>query len=203
VSAEQFKSCSKVLTGRELGPLFATRIIKHADASRFQHLVREACRLADAASKLIEHSEVVRALEQEVLHAIINCLTADETSDRPRRRHTAVMARFEASLSKRFDRKLKMTALCADIGVPERSLRQYCDKFLGVSPMRYALLRRLNRARSALRRADPSMATVAEVARSHQFLELGRFAVMYRKIFGESPFTTLHHGPQAQLAEST
>jgi hypothetical protein len=35
------------------------------------------------------------------------------------------------------------------------------------------------------------MATVAEIARNHQFLELGRFAVTYRAIFGESPSVTL------------
>jgi transcriptional regulator GlxA family with amidase domain len=70
-----------------------------------------------------------------------------------------------------------------------------CAEFLGVSPTRYLLLRRLNKARSALRRADPSTATVAEVARNYQFLELGRFAVTYRATFGESPSTTLQRSP--------
>ena len=53
------------------------------------------------------------------------------------------------------------------------------------------LLRRMNMARSALRRADPATTSVAEIARKHQFLELGRFAVTYRTIFGEMPSTTL------------
>jgi transcriptional regulator GlxA family with amidase domain len=86
---------------------------------------------------------------------------------------------------------LGLPALCAEIGVPERTLRLCCAEFLGLSPTRYVLLRRLNKARSALRRADPSKVTVAEVARNHQFLELGRFAVTYRATFGESPSTTL------------
>jgi transcriptional regulator GlxA family with amidase domain len=84
-----------------------------------------------------------------------------------------------------------MPALCAEIGVPERTLRVCCAEFLGVSPTRYVLLQRLNKARSALRRADPSTTSVAEVARNHQFVELGRFAVAYRTIFGESPSATL------------
>jgi transcriptional regulator GlxA family with amidase domain len=46
-------------------------------------------------------------------------------------------------------------------------------------------------ARSALRRADPATASVAEIARSHQFSEPGRFAVTYRAIFGEMPSSTL------------
>jgi transcriptional regulator GlxA family with amidase domain len=60
-----------------------------------------------------------------------------------------------------------------------------------MSPARYLLLRRLNMARSALRRADPATAKVAEIARNCQFQEPGRFAVTYRTIFGETPSTTL------------
>ena len=63
------------------------------------------------------------------------------------------------------------------LSVPERTLRLCCAEFLGVSPVRYYLLRRLNMARSALRRANPETASVAEIARDHQFVELGRFAV--------------------------
>jgi hypothetical protein len=54
----------------------------------------------------------------------------------------------------------------------------------------------LNKARAALRRAEPSKSSVAEVARNHQFLELGRFAVAYRAIFGESPSITLQRNPE-------
>jgi transcriptional regulator GlxA family with amidase domain len=84
-----------------------------------------------------------------------------------------------------------MPALCSAIGVPERTLRVCCTEFLGMSPTRYLLLRRLNMARSALRRADPATASVAEIARSCQFQEPGRFAVTYRTIFGEMPSSTL------------
>jgi len=101
------------------------------------------------------------------------------------------MVRFEEVLTKHIDRKPNMQALSAEVGVAERTLRMCCAEVLGVSPTRYVLLRRLNRARAALRRADPSTATVAEVARNNQFLEFGRFAVTYRGIFGESPSTTL------------
>jgi transcriptional regulator GlxA family with amidase domain len=101
------------------------------------------------------------------------------------------MVRFEKTLSKRIDEKVSMPALCAEIGVSERTLRLCCAEFLGVSPTRYVLLQRLNKARSALRRADPSTTSVAEIARNHQFVELGRFAVAYRTTFGESPSATL------------
>ena len=84
-----------------------------------------------------------------------------------------------------------MPTLCAEIGVAERTLRMCCVESLGVSPTRYLLLQRLNRARAALRRADPSTTSVAEIARNNQFLDFGRFAMTYRTIFGELPSVTL------------
>ena len=201
VSPEQFASCSKALTGPTIAPPHASRIFRPARAEvlRFQRLFAQACRLAEAArQKLIERAEVATALEPELPHAIINCLAANETGGNPKTRHhhAAVMVRFEEALSRHIDRKPDMPALCAEIGVPERTLRMCCAEFLGVSPIRYLLLQRLNQARSALRHADPATASVAEVARSYQFLELGRFAVTYRTTFGESPSATLQRDPQ-------
>ena len=101
------------------------------------------------------------------------------------------MVRFEDALTAHSGSQLDMPALSSAIGVSERTLRVCCTEFLGVSPTRYMLLRRLNMARSALRRADPARASVKEIARLHQFLEPGRFAVTYRTVFGEMPSSTL------------
>lgn len=199
LSAEQLATSSKALTGREIPIPRASRILcpTRAEAIGFRSLFRQACHLAETRKKLIEHPETARALEQEMLHAIINCLAADEISNnsRTRRDHAAVMVRLEEALSNYSDERLNMTELCAEIGVAERTVRMCCTEFLGVSPTRYHLLKRLNKARSALRRANPSTATVAEVARNYQFLELGRFAVTYRTTFGESPSATLQRAP--------
>jgi AraC-like DNA-binding protein len=201
LSADQLESCSKALTGRPIASPQASRILvpSRGEASRFHGLFEQACHLVETGQRLIESPEVARAIEQEMLYAITHCLSADEVDENPRTRHqhAATMVRFEETLSKRIDQKINMPMLCAEIGVAERTLRMCCSEFLGVSPTRYLLLQRLNKARSALRRADPSMASVAEVARNHQFLELGRFAVTYRATFGESPSATLQRNPQA------
>jgi AraC-like DNA-binding protein len=189
-----------ILIGRPILPPRANRILQPSrpEATRFRTLYKDACDLAETGNKLIERSEIAKALEHDMLHSIIHCLTADDADDnsKTRHHHAAVMVRFEEVLSRRIDQKLTMPKLCAEVGVPERTLRMCSAEFLGVSPMRYILLQRLNKARSALRRADPSTASVADVARHHQFLELGRFAVTYRATFGESPSATLHRSPQ-------
>ena len=200
LSPAQLARYSETLIGQPLLPAQASRILHPPgpEATRFRGLYRDACDLAEAGNKLIEHDEVANALEHDMLHAIVHCLTANDADDnsRTRHHHAAIMARFEDVLNRRADQKLTMPDLCSEVGVPERTLRMCCAEFLGVSPTRYILLQRLNKARSALRRADPSTASVAEVARNHQFLELGRFAVTYRATFGESPSTTLQRDPQ-------
>ena len=198
ISTEQFAYCGKALTGQRIVLSQTSRIFRPARAEtlRFMRLFRQGRQLAEAKHRFIERSEMARALEEQLLHAIIGCVSANETNQR-RENHAAIMARFEETLSRRIGQKLTMPALCAEVNVPERTLRMCCSEFLAVSPMRYLLLRRLNNARAALRRADPTTVGVAEIARKHQFRELGRFAVTYRTTFGESPSATLHQNPQS------
>jgi transcriptional regulator GlxA family with amidase domain len=103
----------------------------------------------------------------------------------------ALITRLEELLSANRDRPLHMPEICAATGVSERTLRQFCHKHLGMAPVRYLWLRRMQFARAALMRADPATATVTEIATSHGFWELGRFSVAYRTLFGESPSASL------------
>lgn len=193
--AQQLSACGLALTGLKIAAPPFCRVLRPAKgtASRLLRLHAGACRLAETRHKLIDNPEVARALEQEMLHALVNCLTTSEPerSSKTRQKHTDIMTRFETALAAHRDALLNLPALCAMIGVPERTLRLCCTEFLGVSPTRYHLLRRLNGARRALLRADPETASVAEIAKEHQFVELGRFALAYRTAFGELPSVTL------------
>jgi len=190
---DQLSACALALTGsRIVAPSFR-RVLRPPPrvASRLLRLHSKVCRLAETRSELIANPQVVRSLEQELLHALVNCLTADDIDGHPARRHHDIMIRFEETLAEHTGWQPSMPELCAAIGVPERTLRICCAEFLGTSPTRYLLLRRLNLARAELRRADPAHASVAEIARRYQFQELGRFAVAYRRVFGEMPSSTL------------
>jgi AraC-like DNA-binding protein len=192
---EQLAACSKALTGYNIASPPEGRVLRppRSAARRLLGHHSKICRLAETKHQLIANPEVARALEQELIHALVNCLTVGDAGGnlKRRRHHTDIMVRFEDALATHGDSPLNLPELCSAIGVPERTLRACCSEFLGMSPTRYHLLRRLNLARSALRRADPETASVAEIARNYHFLELGRFAVAYRTVFGEMPSFTL------------
>jgi AraC-like DNA-binding protein len=153
----------------------------------------QACRLAETKPDIIVHREVTRALEHDLLYALVNCLIAEEAYREAdaRGRHAKIMARFEEVLASPAGTPRSMPEVAAAVGVLEQTLRRCSQKFLGMSPSQYARLRRLNLVRAALRRADPATASIGAIAKQYGITELGRFSVAYRAIFGESPSTTL------------
>jgi transcriptional regulator GlxA family with amidase domain len=92
---------------------------------------------------------------------------------------------------------LQQPVTLADIamasGVPGRTLLEHFKNHRGVSPMRYLRNARLARVQEALTRADPA-ASVTGIAMEWGFNHLGRFAVEYRGLFGESPSDTCRRG---------
>jgi AraC-like DNA-binding protein len=86
---------------------------------------------------------------------------------------------------------LHISALCLALAVSERTLRKAFHAIHGLPPCRHLRMLRLSRARRALLEADCELTTVTEIATHFGFVELGRFSVEYRKLFGESPSKTL------------
>jgi AraC family ethanolamine operon transcriptional activator len=85
-------------------------------------------------------------------------------------------------------------ALCSIAGVSERTLEYAFRELVGVTPVRYLKLRRLNQVRRALRAPEAGARSVTEIALRAGFYDLGRFAGEYRALFGELPSQTLAAG---------
>ncbi len=160
-------------------------------AARLRHLHAKICDLAATTPSILSHSEAARALENEVLHALVNCFVGSGGHVPTQRRHIEIVNAFERVLTQRLSEPLTVARISAEIGVPERTMRACCLDILGMSPSRYLRLRRLNMVRAALQHANPAPGAITELAKRYGFSELGRFATSYRQTFGEAPSATL------------
>jgi transcriptional regulator GlxA family with amidase domain len=97
----------------------------------------------------------------------------------------------EKVLRGHLDDPITIAALSQTVGVSERTLRNAFADVHRKSPKRYFLNQRLQSVRQALSDAGNKAATVTAVATDYGFYELGRFALQYRALFGESPSETL------------
>jgi AraC-like DNA-binding protein len=202
---EEFRLLCKAIIGHEFLEVPRNAVVRPDPVlmSRLLKLHNIVGQLALDTPDILELRDVRRALEEQLIHALIRCLAegANVETDSGGRshRHDLVVARFEEFLEANFDRPLYVAEICAGIGVPERTLRKSCEEQLGMGPIRYLTLRRMHLARRALLGADPSRSTVTRIVTDHGFWELGRFSVAYRLLFGESPSETLHR-PAEQTA---
>jgi AraC-like DNA-binding protein len=186
---------SRALIGRELSAPAMTRYIHVPDClmTRLRSLHKAACHLAATAPDILAHPEVAKALEEQLVYTMIGCLAETVTVEGKARLHTRmpVMRRFEQAIEEAEGQPIYLTELCDKIGVQERTLRNHCLEYLGMSPHRYLLLRRMALVRRTLGLADSKEKTVTMIANDYGFWELGRFSAAYRKLFDESPSTTL------------
>jgi AraC-like DNA-binding protein len=100
------------------------------------------------------------------------------------------MLRFREWLESNNTRAVYLQEVCSALEVSAPTLRRCCEEHLGMSPMQYLGLRRLNLARQELQRRS-SQTSVTTTAMNFGFWHLGRFADEYRALFGESPSATL------------
>jgi AraC-like DNA-binding protein len=194
----------RAIVGHELVSPPSTYLTRpdHTLMSRLLELHKTASLIAKTAPSLFELPEMVRNLEQQLIHVLVRCLAEGAASQMSAGtlRHAAIVKQFEDFfLEMNPDQPLYLTEICAAIGVAERTLRAACEEHLGLGPIRYLSLRRMHLARRALLRADRSTATVTRVAIDHGFWELGRFSVAYRALFGETPSESLRRPADGQL----
>jgi AraC-like DNA-binding protein len=84
-------------------------------------------------------------------------------------------------------------------GLSVRALEEGFQRHVGVSPMRHLRRTRLAGAHAALLAADAEQTTATAVAHAWGFLNYGRFAAEYRKLYGRSPSETLKSGELGEV----
>jgi AraC-like DNA-binding protein len=81
--------------------------------------------------------------------------------------------------------------VAAAVHLTPRAVQYLFRQRLDTTPTEYLRRVRLHRAHQDLMSGDRSATTVTEVAQRWGFAHTGRFAVLYRQVYGQSPHTTL------------
>jgi AraC family ethanolamine operon transcriptional activator len=82
--------------------------------------------------------------------------------------------------------------LCKIANLSERNLQYAFKEYLGITPVRYLRLVRLNGVKRDLLLSEPKKDRIVDIALNWGFIELGRFAGEYRQLFQELPSFTLN-----------
>jgi AraC-like DNA-binding protein len=192
---DDFGAACQALMGRKFEPSPFKHLVRPSPhlMTRLRTLHETIGQMAKLTPDILEQPEVARGFEQQLIHLMVRCLTEGEEPEMTAggRRHNMIVLRLEEFLEANPDRPLYLSEICAALGAAERTLRVACEEHLRMGPIRYLTLRRMHMVRRALMREGPSTATVTRLATDYGFWELGRFAVAYGQLFGETPSATL------------
>lgn len=138
--------------------------------------------VVDAASRLLAAS---------VLETFPNDVVVEPTIEDRRDSHVATLRRAVAFIESHPDQPLTLADVARAAYVSTRAVQLAFRTHLDTTPMAYLRRVRLDRAHRDLVHADPAGTTVAAVAATWGFANLGRFASSYRATFAELPSETL------------
>jgi AraC-like DNA-binding protein len=160
-----FPTLCRTVVGREFAEKPFNSIVRPSPPLmlRLRKLHNAVGQLAHDAPDILERPEVCRALEEQLIHALMECLGDTVKTPRSGRGCGAVMVKFEEFLAANPDQPLYLTDICAAVGVAERTLRASCEEHLGMGPIRFLTLRRMHLVHRALLRADQPKSTVTRI----------------------------------------
>ena len=97
----------------------------------------------------------------------------------------------EAFLEAHLNQPITLTTVAKGIFTSQRTLTYAFDQILGISPMAYLKILRLQAVHRLLKMTVPGTKTVSAIAAEQGFYSPGHFARDYKTMFGKSPKETL------------
>ncbi|WP_207541063.1 AraC family transcriptional regulator [Sabulicella rubraurantiaca] len=181
---------SRLLHGAELVTPRASALFLPLSPER-RHALLEAAQAALEAPSWVSTDRLVDGLLHQVLEALFAGLPEAEAPSLPLARRGAIADGLVAIAERETDHR-SLVEVCAELGVPLRTLNACANAVLGMSAAAYLRARRLVRVRAVLEQGEA--VSVTEAATRFGFWELGRFSAAYRAQFGEAPLATLRRG---------
>lgn len=183
--------------------LAAPRMLKGSPAASFAARARgRAASLALTQNPSLWSNESSRErLLNEVAQCVLDVVCSSKHAPVPKARISAKRLVNQAEeLVQTQGHKLRIDGIADALQVGRRTLHRAFLEHVGQSPARYFLHRRLSLVHETLNRGEA--ASVGDAALGHGFWDLGRFAMQYRRLFGEPPSQTLTRRTRIRLQRS-
>jgi AraC-like DNA-binding protein len=132
-----------------------------------------------------------RLLAAAVLSAFPNTAGAGESPHDRNDHRPVLLRRAMAYLEEHVAEDIGVADVASAVYVTPRALQYMFRRHLETTPMAYLRRVRLDRVHRDLVAGDRASTTVTATAAQWGFAHVGRFAVLYRETYGESPHVTL------------
>ncbi len=155
---------------------------------RFLHRILTA---AEPPESRVLLASAGRMLASAILTAFPNDLPPDGMADTAGNAHPALLRQAVDFIQDNAAHDIGVGDVASALYLSPRTVQYMFRRHLDTTPTAYLREVRLARAREELIASDRSVTTVAATAARWGFAHTGRFAVLYRRTFGESPHETL------------
>jgi len=154
-------------------------------------------RMLDSYQKrpeLLSDVQECQAIESQLLAEVAKIFPPDTgEAHRPGPQTRREAYRRAIELGDGLKKRVTVPEFAALTGVSQRTLELAFQEAAGITPQKYLRWRRMHMAHHDLLAQDPKYTRITDVTTSLGFTELGRFAVEYKRLFGESPSETLRN----------
>ena len=156
-------------------------------------LLRSIAQIWTALNNKMPVSEIIlKELEDDLLASFVLYAYENTNAGKPYTHDDPYhLSRAEDYISDNLQNPITRDQLAGVSGRSIRTLSRAFEKKYGIGPMAFIKQRRLDAAYLDLLGARPDTCSVTQVAFSYGFSHVGKFAIEYRKAFGETPSTSL------------
>jgi AraC family ethanolamine operon transcriptional activator len=166
----------------ECDPRFNRRLIHSAGLIIDRYL---------AHGELLKNKREREMVEAELIETFAEITVAEDArSGRNTKPKRSQALRRAIEYANSVNGPIPIPALAEAAGVSQRTLEYAFRETFGVTPAKYLRWSRMNRLHRAVLEGEPGSTNITTMAAKFGFSELGRLAVEYRRLFGESPSAT-------------
>ncbi len=132
-----------------------------------------------------------RAILEAMMANVVNGIMSER--DGPSRSALKLVRKVDEYLDAENNDAVHISRICSNLNVSRRTLHRAFHETLGIGPIAFLRHRRLCAVHTILRSGAGGDETIANLALQHGFLNVGRFADYYRRLFAEYPSQTRLH----------